>query len=176
MKTASWGRIEVCLIVLTLLLSSVPAFARIVTLQLPELIGRSDLIVIGRVGEMRTMAEAPKGNGITEQTIRNIVIPQRILKGKWPKGKPMSFTTWRLVRNGKQVWREDALAFPESGSGVVLFISRDRRGKLEIVNGIQGLWPLGENGKPSGMGSRYTVEELAKEIARTGQNRGLRGR
>jgi hypothetical protein len=176
MKKASWGRIEICLVVLTLLLSSVPAFARIVTLQLPELIGRSDLIIIGRVGKMRTIAEAPKGNGITEQTIENIVIPQRILKGRWAKGKPMSFTTWRVVRNGKQVWREDALSFPENGSGMVLFIRRDRGGKLGIVNGIQGLWPMGEDGKPLGMGFRYTVEELEKEIATTGQNRSPRGR
>jgi hypothetical protein len=86
----------------------------------------------------------------------------------------MSFTTHRSVDNGKQVWREDALSFPERGSAVVLFISRDHQGRLNIVNGIQGLWPLGKDGKPLEMGSSYTVEELKKEIAKTGQSKRLR--
>jgi hypothetical protein len=174
MKKVSWGRMRICLIVLTLVLSSGPAFARIRTLQLSELIGQSDIIVIGRVGDMKKIAEVPKGSGSVEETIENTIIPERILKGKWPKGKPMSFTTHRSVDNGKQVWREDALSFPERGSAVVLFISRDHQGRLEIVNGIQGLWPLGKDGKPLGMGYSYTVEELKKEIAKTGQNSKLR--
>jgi hypothetical protein len=174
MKKVSWGRMGIFLVVLTLVLSSDPAFARIRTLQLPELIVQSDIIVIGLVGDMKKIAEVPKGSGSAEETIENIIIPQRILKGKWPKGKPMSFTTRRSVHNGKQVWREDALSFPERGSGVVLFISRDHQRGLRIVNGIQGLWPLGKDGKPMGMGFSYTIEELKKEIAKTGQNSKLR--
>ena len=73
-------------------------------------------------------------------------------------------------------WREDELSFPERGSGVVLFISRDHQGRLSIVNGIQGLWPLGEDGKPMGMGTSYTIEELKKEIAETGQSKKLQSR
>ena len=169
MKKASWGTMGMFLVVLTLvLLSFDPAFARIRTLQLPELIGQSDIIVIGLVDDMKKIAEVPKGSGSAEETIENIIIPQRILKGKWPKGKPMGFTTRRSVHNGKQVWREDAVSFPKRGSGVVVFISRDHRGRVGIVNGIQGLWPLGKDGKPLGMGSSHTVEELKKEIAKTG--------
>lgn len=166
MKKVNWVGTGICLVILALVLSSDPVFARIRTLQLPELIVQSDIIVMGRLAEKKRIATTPKGGGSTEETIENIILPQRILKGKWPKGKPMSFTTHRSVRNGKQVWREDELSFPEKGSGVVLFVNRDQRGKLWIVNGIQGLWPLGEDGKPRGMGLRYSIEDLKREIAK----------
>ena len=167
MKKANCGRTRICMIVLALALSSDPALAMIRTLPLSELIERSDFIIIGRVTEQRKVAEVPKGPGSTEETIENIILPQEILKSKWPKGKKMIFATHRAVRDGKQMWWEDELSFPERDSRVVLFVTRERGGKLVIVNGIQGLWPLGEDGKPLGMGFRYSIEDLKREIAKT---------
>ena len=167
MKRKSWGMMSVLLFVLALALSSEPTLAMIRTLPLSELIGRSDFIIIGRVTEQRKVAEVSKDSGSVEETVENIVLPQEILKSKWPKGKTMIFTTYRAVRDGKQMWREDELSFPEKGSGVVLFVSRGNGGKFVIVNGIQGLWPLGEDGKPTGMGFRYSIEDLKREIAKT---------
>lgn len=169
MKTMSWSRMSVCLVVPALFLLSNAGFAMIRTLPLHELIGRSELIVIGRVAEKRKVAEAPRGPGGAEETIENIVVPREILKGKWPKGKAMIFRTHQLIRDAKKVWREDELSFPEEGSEVVLFVSRDNHGQFAIVNGIQGLWPLGEDGNPTAMGSRYTMDDLKREIAGAGR-------
>lgn len=173
MKMANWGKIGICIAGLTLVLSSGPALARIRTLQISELIARSDIIVIGRIAEKRKTAEVPKGGVSTEETIENVVVPTRVLKGKWSQGKPMSFTTWRSVRNGKKLRQEDALSFPESGSEALLFI-RWSQGKPQIVNGIQGIWPIGKDGKLLGMGSRYTLEEVRREIGKTSGTGGER--
>lgn len=173
MKRMNCGAMWVCpaVLALALVLSPDAAPGMIRTLPLPQLIAQSDFIITGRVAGKRKIAEIPKGPGSVEETVENIIVPQAILKGRWPRGKAMTFTTHRSVHNGKQVWREDALSFPEKGSGVVLFVRRGREGRLVIVNGIQGLWPLGENGKPTGMGFRYSIEDLKKEIAAAGQRR-----
>lgn len=171
-----WGRVQICFLVLAFLLPADPALARIRTLQLPELIDQSDIIVIGRVGEIVKKAEVPKGNGISEETLEVVVLPVTILKGKWQKAKPMKFLSHRSVRNGRQVWREDEISFPKKGSSVVLFLRRDNRGNLKIVNGIQGLWPLGKDGKPLGMGFGYSVDELKNEIYKANRNKTIRNR
>ncbi|HOV86114.1 MAG TPA: hypothetical protein PLM79_07105 [Syntrophobacteraceae bacterium] len=164
----------VCLAVVVLVLSAGVASGRIRTLPIPELIAQSDFIVVGRVGEVKKTGEVPKGGGRAEETLENTVLPKEVLKGRWPKGKPMHFTTRRLVHKGKRVWREDELTFPETGSGVLVFVKRDPEGRLRIVNGIQGLWPMGKDGRPMGMGYGYTVEGLKREIAGSLPGGGLR--
>ncbi|MFZ2447119.1 MAG: hypothetical protein WAW37_12235 [Syntrophobacteraceae bacterium] len=169
MKNRGWGRAGIWFALVFMVLFPASAFPRIKTLPLPELIGRSEIILIGRVVEIKVIAKPPGRSGSKDATVENVVVPERILKGRWPRGKPMSFITHERRLDGRPIWREDALTFPEKGSRVVLFVARNPGGDLGVVNGIQGLWPLGPDGKPLKMGSRYTVAELEREIARAGR-------
>src|SRR5512135_2675701 len=104
MKKRSYSGMSICLFVMALYLSSDPAFGMIRTLPLSEMIARSDFIIVGRVTGKKKVAQVPKGPGSMEETIENILVPQSILKGKWPAGKTMHFTTHQIVSNGRKAW------------------------------------------------------------------------
>lgn len=175
MKIGAWKRPSVCLVLFAMILSPVSVFPMIKTLKIPELVGQSDIIVIGRVLEKKRIAATPKRGGSLDETIENVIFPVRVLKGVWVKGRPMSFITRQTTHAGKRAWREDALAFPEKGAGVVVFVKRQGRSELSVVNGIQGLWPMSRDGSLQGMGSSHSIDELEREIARE-RSGGRRGK
>ena len=56
-------------------------------------------------------------------------------------------------------WIEDNIEFPFPGTQVVLFIKKGKSDSLNLVNGIQGLWPI-QDGKLLRMGTGKTIEEI----------------
>ena len=153
----NWAATFLALSVLFLFFSPGLAFAMIVTLPFPDLVRESNAIVIARVSDK---VPVPKGAKEFPQ-IKNILTVERVLKGKLQTSQPLELMT--ADTQGK--WMEDVLAFPDKGTRVVLFLARGKDGNLNIVNGIQGVWPLQDGtDKTLGMGFRYSIEQIKKEI------------
>ncbi|MBI3038300.1 hypothetical protein HYY75_04490 [bacterium] len=146
----------ICFVVFGIVISTT-GFTMIQTLPFPELVTNSDVIVIAKVTDITPAAK----NDEKTFELRNILSIERILKGEWPADKPLEFITQDF--QGK--WREDEVAFPEKGERTILFLKRDDKGTLQLVNGIQSIWPLEKGSdKPLRMGFRYSLEQLEKEI------------
>ena len=140
------------------LLYSAPAMAMIRTLPVSDLVARAQLIVIAQVVSISEDPTRSYGS-----PIRNELKIVRVLKGSYDASKPLVLGTF--YKPGQR-GREDSLVFPAVGRRVLLFVKSDSGGRLSIVNGIQGLWPL-EAGtdKTLGMGFRYSIDEIEKFIA-----------
>ena len=129
-----WSLTFLTLCGLSVILSPARTSAMIVTLPFPDLVRDSNVIVIARVSNK---VPVPKGAKEFAQ-IKNILIVENVLKGKLQTSEPLELMT----ADTKGKWREDVLAFPETGSRAVLFLARGKDGNLNVVNGIQGVWPL----------------------------------
>ena len=135
------------------LLLSVESFSMIKTLPVAELVSHSDYIVIGDVQKIEVDGTDSAKMGKIK-LLRNEIIVKESLKGAWPLDKPMIFRTIKAER-----WIEDNVEFPFRGTQVVLFIKKGKSDSLNLVNGIQGLWPI-QDGKLLRMGTGKTIEEI----------------
>jgi len=135
------------------LLLSVESFSMIKTLPVAELVSHSDYIVIGDVQKIEVDGTDSAKMGKIK-LLRNEIIVKESLKGAWPLDKPMIFRTIKAER-----WIEDNVEFPFPGTQVVLFIKKGKSDSLNLVNGIQGLWPI-QDGKLLRMGTGKTIEEI----------------
>lgn len=153
----NWSVAVLALSVLFLVFGPSPAFAMIVTMPFPDLVRESNVIVIARVSDK---VPVPKGAKEFPQ-IKNVLTIERALKGKLQSSQPLEIMT----ADTKGEWMEDVLAFPDKGTRVVLFLARGKDGNLNVVNGIQGVWPLKDGtDKTLGMGFMYSIEQIKKEI------------
>ena len=143
--------------VLFLFFFTARTFAAISTLPFPDLVGRADLILIAKVSDKVPIPKSEKGC----RQLKNVLTIEKVLKGKRETSTPLELLT--MDSSGK--WVEDALAFPDKGTRVVLFLARGKDGSLSVVNGIQGVWPLkAGTDKTLGMGFRYSIKQLMEEI------------
>lgn len=153
----NWSGAVLALSVLFLVFSPVPAFAMIATLPFPDLVRDSNVIAIARVSDK---VPVPKGAKEFPQ-IKNVLTIEKVLKGKLQASQPLELIT--TDTRGK--WMEDVQTFPDKGSRAVLFLARGKDGNLNVVNGIQGVWPLKDGtDKTLGMGFMYSIEQIKKEI------------
>ncbi|MDD2467579.1 MAG: hypothetical protein PHI97_26655 [Desulfobulbus sp.] len=134
------------------------ACAMIRTLPFPDLVQSAYVIVIAKVIEK---VSGPKSKHGYHQ-IKNILMPEKVLKGDLTIHETFEI----LTPNTKGKWREDMVTFPDKGCRVILFLKkRTSEGPFNIVNGIQGLWPLQDgSNKTLGMGFRYSIGDVEKEL------------
>lgn len=149
------------LAILFLAAMTVTSQAMIATLKLPDLVRQSEIIAIA------TVVSSSETDTDKEQvsTFRNELKLDKILKGFWKPGEPFVIMTRQCGKPGQIGWIEDQPQFPEKGNQCVVFLKRVDVDKLEIVNLVQGVWPI-LGGKPAGMGLGYAVsqiEELVKQ-------------
>ncbi|MBF0408666.1 MAG: hypothetical protein HQM10_15060 [Candidatus Riflebacteria bacterium] len=151
----------VFILALFLVMSGNAVFSMIKSLSLPDLIRESEIIVIAMVEKITDTGMDERGLSI----VKNELLMQKVLKGKWEPAVPIVITTRQSGTPGKTGWLEDQVEFTEKGSRVILFLKKTPEGELQTVNLIQGVWPL-DGDKPLGMGFNYTMEQLVEEISK----------
>lgn len=145
--------------IITFLISieyAIIANAMIITLPIQELVKKSDLILIAKV-EQQTEIEVDK-NQIS--TIKNVILPEKILKGSWNIKEPLTIFTKKCGEPGSIGWLEDQPELPPKGSKVLLFLYKADDGTYQPVNLVQGVWPINNDGKLLGMGYGYTLKQI----------------
>lgn len=152
------------LAILFLLVVAVAGQAMIATLKLPDLVRQSEIIALA------TVVSSTETNTDKEQisTFRNELKPDKILKGFWKPGEPLVVMTRQCGKPGQIGWIEDQPQFPDKGRQCLVFLKRVDVDKLEIVNLVQGVWPI-VSGKPAGMGLGYTVSQI-EDLVRQQKN------
>jgi tetratricopeptide (TPR) repeat protein len=94
--------------------------------------------------------------------VKNVVLPEKILKGTWPEGENMMFLTFETTRKGEPALLEDRLYFPGKGNMVLLFLKKSPGGELIVMNGPQGLWRVKDDGSTL-VGILKQVEDEIKD-------------
>ena len=143
---------------LVLLAICVPTggYAMIQTLPLEQLVGGSDLVVVAMLKSSRDLQKDSAGF----LRVEKVVTIDKVLKGSATSGKDLTFETIADF--------EDSPKIPK-GCKVVLFLKANEAGVYEVVNLVQGAWPLLENGKCSGMGLGQTLNSLIELIKKNPQ-------
>lgn len=140
-----------CLAVVPILAAGVSAMIR--TLPVAELVSSSDYIVIGEVRKIEIDDTHSSRNEAMRHLINEVIVIE-LLKGTWPLDRPMIFRTVKA-----DYWIEDNVEFPSPGTRVVLFVKKGESGRLSLMNGIQGLWPL-QGDQLLRMGTGKTIGEI----------------
>ena len=151
-------RSRVTLLTGMFLLATLAGMAMIATLKLPDLVRQSEFICVAKVVKVSEIAVDKD----QISTVKNVLLPEKVLKGTWAKHEPIVLMTRQCGKAGQVGWMEDQVTFPPKGNSVMLFLRKREDGSLETVNTIQGLWPLNK-GKPEGMGIGFTIKQI-KEI------------
>ncbi len=133
-----------------MLILAVGGYCMIETLSLEELANRSEVIALVDVVGVKAVGRLPS----QVEVIANLVKVNEPLKGGVAVGESLKIKTWRGI--------EDNPNFVE-GSRVLLFLRRSDS-HYTVVNGVQGWWPLDENGKFMAMGTGKTIEDVKKAI------------
>ncbi len=152
------------LAILLLVAVTVASQAMIATLKLPDLVRKSEIIAIA------TVVSSTETDTDKEQisTFRNELKPEKLLKGFWKPDEPLVVMTRQCGKPGQIGWIEDQPQFPDKGNQCVVFLKRVDVDKLEIVNLVQGVWPI-IGGKPAGMGLGYAVSQI-EDLVRQQKN------
>jgi hypothetical protein len=135
------------------LILSGESFSMIKTLPVTGLVSQSDYNVIGEVQKIEVYGTDSSKMGKIKLS-RNEIIVKESLKGAWSLDKPMIFRTIKAER-----WIEDNVEFPFPGTQVLLFVKQGGSESVNLVNGIQGLWPI-QDGKLLRMGTGKTLEDI----------------
>lgn len=122
------------------------------TLSLDELARQSDVIALVDVIGVKSVGKLPSN----VEVIANLVKVNELLKGGVAVGENLKIKTWRGI--------EDNPTLVE-GSQVLLFL-RKTENYYTVVNGLQGWWPVGDDGKFMAMGKDKTIEDVKKAIER----------
>jgi hypothetical protein len=139
--------------------AAVPVRGMIRTLPLLELVTQSDVIVTAVVEKVTEAGKGSDVGGLAVANLRNELRALEPLKGSWPAGTPIVLSTIK-PRKG---WLEDNVEIPPPASQVLLFLGKDKDGKLVPVNGIQGVWPM-EAGRLLGMGFGKSLADVRNAV------------
>ncbi|MBI3039790.1 hypothetical protein HYY75_12225 [bacterium] len=135
--------------------------AMIETMKLPELVQKSDFIFLAKVEQIQEMAKDE--NQVS--TVKNVLSLEKALKGNWDKKEPLVIMTQQVKSFGEMGSIEDQVEFPPKGFRIIVFLKKASDGNLEVVNSLQGLWPLHDS-QPIGMGQGITIKQLEDVIAK----------
>ncbi len=134
--------------------------AMIETLNLDELVGRSEMIVTGKVTAIKPVPRTPETAAIyadlPEQLtfLDNEIEVAESFKGILKAGEKLSIRTLSGF--------EDSTTFVADRTYLLFLATRD--GQYEVVNTPQGCWPVEEDGKFGGMGFETTMEQVKAAI------------
>ncbi len=153
-------------ILVLLVITIAAAEAMIATLKLPDLVRKADIIALVTV--VSTSETATDKDQIT--TCRNELKLDKLIKGIWKPTEPMVVETRQSGQPGQIGWIEDQPQFPAKGQQCLVFLARSQNDvdRLEIVNLVQGIWPIIE-GQPAGMGLGTKVSQI-EEIVKQQRN------
>ncbi|GAB1354974.1 hypothetical protein MASR1M12_37140 [Erysipelotrichia bacterium] len=146
--------------VLFLGILSTGVHAMIETLNLDELVGRSEMILTGKVTAIKPVPRTPETAAIyadlPEQLsfLDNEIEVIESCKGSLKAGEKLSVRTLSGF--------EDSSIFVADRSYLLFLAVRD--GQYEVVNTPQGCWPVEEDGKFGGMGFETTMEQVKAAI------------
>jgi len=136
------------------------AHAMIETLNLDELVGRSEMIVTGRVTAIKPVPRTPENAALYADLpgqlsfLDNEIEVAESVKGSLKVGEKLSIRTLSGF--------EDSTTFVADRTYLLFLAVRD--GQYEIVNTPQGCWPVEEDGKFSGMGFETTIEQVKTAV------------
>jgi len=134
--------------------------AMIETLNLDELVGRSEMIVTAKVTAIKPVPRTPETATIyadlPEQLafLDNEIEVVESCKGSLKAGDKLSIRTLSGF--------EDSSTFVADRTYLLFLATRE--GQYEIVNTPQGCWPVEEGGKFGGMGFETTMEQVRAAI------------
>lgn len=146
--------------VISLGIISTGAYAMIDTLNLDELVGRSEMVVTGKVTAVKPVPRSAETAAIyadlpEELTfLDNEIEVVESCKGKLQAGEKLTIRTLSGF--------EDSTVFALDRP-YMLFLATSK-GEYEVVNTPQGCWPIEEDGKFSGMGFETTMEQVKAAI------------
>ena len=138
------------IITLLMLLLTIGGHAMIETLTLEDLSHGADMIVRGTIKGIKSAGKIPEG----PEALACLFETVEVFKGNSKSGDNLKIKNYRGI--------EDAPEFKEGGQ-YLLFLKKVES-HFEIVNGVQGSWPVDENGKFLGMGTDISIERLKTAI------------
>ena len=139
------------IITLLMLLLTIGGHAMFETLTLEDLSHGADMIVRGTIKGIKSAGKIPEGPEVLACLFETV----EVFKGNSKSGDNLKIKNYRGI--------EDAPEFKEGGQ-YLLFLKKVES-HFEIVNGVQGSWPVDENGKFLGMGTDISIERLKTAIA-----------
>lgn len=161
MKT--FFKVAILSLLLGVLICSNTAFPKIPTFSVEKLVKVADFIIIGKVKSIKEIKkEIIEGKKYVK--INNVIIPEKVLKGDWKIGAPMIFYTYKLMVGNKYVWKEDELRFPAENTEILIFVTKEPNGELDIVNGRLGIWDMEGDQQPWRIQSKRTLKDVEEEI------------
>jgi len=115
-----------------------PVSAMIKALTIDELVRASDFVVIA------TMQSKTEVSVNSEQisTMKNVLKLDKILKGTLKDTEPITVFTQQRGAYGEIGSLEDQVEFPAAGKKVMLFLKQLAPGRVDLINGMQGMWPM----------------------------------
>ncbi|MBU1106073.1 MAG: hypothetical protein KKB51_05335 [Candidatus Riflebacteria bacterium] len=131
-------------------LFAVGGYCMIETLSLEELVQSSDVVVMVDVIGVKSVGKLPS----EVEVIANLVKVNEPLKGNVAVGESLKIKTYRGIEDNPDL---------VEGSRVLLFLRRNEN-HFTVSNGIQGWWPVGEDGKFMAMGKNKTLDEVKEAI------------
>ncbi len=144
-------------LLLLLLAVTIGGSAMIETLTLEDLAAGSDLIVSVTVLGVKETGKTPEG----VEVCANLVEVAAVHKGDLNPGEKIKIKTFPNFEDGVKLTEKREF---------LLFLKKEDNFFL-VNNAVQGCWELDDNGKFTGMGTDYTLDDVKKAIeARPSQN------
>ncbi|RLA74477.1 MAG: hypothetical protein DRG30_05295 [Epsilonproteobacteria bacterium] len=119
-----------------------------------QLVKASEYIVVSKVQTVSDTGKTMRWREATAKVVKNELQVIESIKGSLKK--PFVLNTLKF-----DGWMEDNVKLPRKGLDVLLFLKRDKKGELKPVNGIQGVWRIGSDGKPI-YGTMKEIREIVK--------------
>jgi len=124
--------------------------AMIQTMSLEQLVHTSELIFIGHITGIKSTGKLPEG----PEVMANLAEVSQALKGEIKTGDKIKIKTYSGITDNT-VFRE--------GQKYILFLQKNEN-HFEVVNGVQGAWPIEKDGTFSGMGHGKKLEQIKAAI------------
>lgn len=125
-------------------------YCMIETLSLQDLAHSADVIAMVDVVGVKSVGRLPS----EVEVVANLVKVNEPLKGGVAIGESLKIKTYRGIEDNPDL---------VEGSRILLFLQRSDNHYI-VVNGLQGWWPVGEDGKFMAMGQGKSLEDVKQAI------------
>ncbi len=148
-------KMKVIIVAMVFLMQITEAYTQFISHE--QLAKTSEYIVVAKVQTVSDTGKTMRWSKMTAKVVKNELQVIELIKGSLSLKKPFVLNTFKF-----DGWMEDNVVLPYKGSEVLLFLKRDKKGELKPVNGIQGVWKIDSNGKPT-YGTMKEIREIAKK-------------
>lgn len=136
--------------IICMLLFAAGGYCMIETLSTEKLAHSADVIVIADIMGVKSVGLKEK----SLEVIANLIKVHEPLKGGVAVGEELKIKTWRGIEDN---------AILQEGTRALLFLKK-ADGYYTVYNGLQGWWPMNEDGSFSGMGDGISLEKVKEAI------------